>query len=448
MESKTSSHEVLVCQTCGDKGFTNAYVYCIKCLKFVIHRYCLNVIPKSFDEFVEWACEDCQQSLSNPFTSHKFNPSRSDKQTAAIAPQVKTKKQKKKPKRKPKKKRKLAVSPSNSLKEFRLKKCILALEAPSKREDKRKRDESLSGVERNENKTQKMVDSNSNKTQKMVDSNSNEHSCCDSSSTDVNLKNKTGIQEPETSPEKFHSFENHPRNQTPYDLQAETANQMHNEQEIRTDKTSGDVTQSTGVENNVEYIPYQPAQPVQEPVWRGSFDITQTDYNQFEGFVGHLSNKACFKVCQEANVLPSLLSLEMHPKTVLWPKSFLESQPSDENIALYFFPGDTKNERDYEDLVSDMIDEELAMTAPAKNADLLIFTSRVLPRPFWRFQGKNYLWGVFRRKKNDLEGSNNSEKNPVVAEDFPHKVTGGKEILTKVKTFDSQSPQSPLCNYR
>ncbi|KAL7614643.1 hypothetical protein Lser_V15G06538 [Lactuca serriola] len=64
------------------------------------------------------------------------------------------------------------------------------------------------------------------------------------------------------------------------------------------------------------------------------------------------------------------------------------------------------------------------------------------------FQGKNYLWGVFRRKKNDLEGSNNNETNPVVSENFPHKVTGGKEILTKVKTFDSQSPQSPLCNYR
>lgn len=42
---------------------------------------------------------------------------------------------------------------------------------------------------------------------------------------------------------------------------------------------------------------------------KGSFDITQTDYNIFEQFVGHLSNKACYKVCQEANVLPSLLSL-------------------------------------------------------------------------------------------------------------------------------------------
>lgn len=198
---------------------------------------------------------------------------------------------------------------------------------------------------------------------------------------------------------------------------------MHNEEDIRVDKS--------GLENNAaEYIPYQPARPVLDPVWRGSFDITQTNYNIFEGFVGHLSNKACKKAHQEANVLPPLLSLEMHPKAALWPKSFMESQPSDENIALYFFPGDTKNERDFEELVSEMIYEELAMKAPTKNAELLIFTSRVLPRPFWRFQGKNYLWGVFKGEKKDLSVSNNSEK----------------EISTKVKTFDSQSPQSTLCN--
>ncbi|KAI3491962.1 hypothetical protein L1887_43599 [Cichorium endivia] len=436
MDYMTSSHEVLVCQTCGDKGFTNAFIYCVKCLRFVIHRYCLNVIPKSFDEIVEWVCEDCQQPLSYPSTSHKLIPSRSHKQNATSSPQVKKKKRKKKPKKKPKvslwsERRKILI------KEFRLKKCVLGLEAPSKGDNKRKRDESFLGVEMKENKTLKRADSI-------------EHSCCDSSSTDVNSKNKDGIQEPETSPDIFHSFQKHSANQMPPKEnkgQDETSNQMHNlqnVQEIKAGITGRDATQSTVIENNAEYIDYEPAKPVLDPVWRGSFDITQTDYNLFEGFVGHLSNKACYKVCEEANVLPSLLSLEMHPKTTLWPKSFLESHPSDENIALYFFPGDIKNERDYEDLVGDMIDEDLAMRAPAKNADLLIFTSRVLPRPFWRFQGKNYLWGVFRGKKNYPTVFNNSEKS----EKFPNEVTSNKETITKLKTFDSQSPQSPLCNYR
>ncbi|KAI3736616.1 hypothetical protein L2E82_26520 [Cichorium intybus] len=57
------SIEVNVCQTCGDVGFTNAFVYCVKCLEFVIHRYCLNVIPKSFTEHVIWYCESCKPTV-------------------------------------------------------------------------------------------------------------------------------------------------------------------------------------------------------------------------------------------------------------------------------------------------------------------------------------------------------------------------------------------------
>lgn len=27
-----------ICLQCGDKGFTNAFVYCVKCLQFAVHR--------------------------------------------------------------------------------------------------------------------------------------------------------------------------------------------------------------------------------------------------------------------------------------------------------------------------------------------------------------------------------------------------------------------------
>ncbi|GKB76788.1 elongation factor 1-beta-like protein [Tanacetum coccineum] len=39
-------------------------------------------------------------------------------------------------------------------------------------------------------------------------------------------------------------------------------------------------------------------------------------------------------------MMPSLLHLEMHPKIFLWPKSFQRCEPSDDSIALYFFPRD------------------------------------------------------------------------------------------------------------
>ncbi|KAL8459301.1 hypothetical protein ACS0TY_036697 [Phlomoides rotata] len=52
-----------ICVQCGDKGFTNAFVYCVKCLQFAVHRYCLSVVPKSVDEFVRWVCSDCEMEV-------------------------------------------------------------------------------------------------------------------------------------------------------------------------------------------------------------------------------------------------------------------------------------------------------------------------------------------------------------------------------------------------
>ncbi|KAI3700222.1 hypothetical protein L2E82_44843 [Cichorium intybus] len=160
--SPPEQEEVFVCQTCGDVGFTNAFVYCVKCLEFVIHRYCLNVIPKTFTEHVIWHCESCKSTVQNQVTS----------------PQ------------------------------------IISLQSQTK-------------------KAKKDID----------------------------------------------------------------------------------------------------------PIWRGSFNVLGGDYDDlYQGLVGHLSEKACVKVYEEANLMPSLLHLEMHSKALLWPKSFQDCEPSDDHIALYFFP--------------------------------------------------------------------------------------------------------------
>ncbi|CAK9134732.1 unnamed protein product [Ilex paraguariensis] len=141
------------------------------------------------------------------------------------------------------------------------------------------------------------------------------------------------------------------------------------------------------------------AQPVIDPIWRGSFCILNKDKEIFDGFVAHLSNKACQKVFDEAGLFPSFLCFEMLPKSELWPKSFQKFEPCDDNIALYFFPLDTRHERVFDYLVDEMRLQELAMRAIVKNAELLVFTSMELPLLYWRFQGKYYLWGVFRSKQ-------------------------------------------------
>ncbi|XVF39115.1 hypothetical protein PTKIN_Ptkin01aG0009500 [Pterospermum kingtungense] len=55
--------QVTVCQTCGDKGYDVALIYCDKCQTYAIHRYCLYKLPKTFDEYVVWYCEDCEPEV-------------------------------------------------------------------------------------------------------------------------------------------------------------------------------------------------------------------------------------------------------------------------------------------------------------------------------------------------------------------------------------------------
>ncbi|KAI3669061.1 hypothetical protein L6452_40282 [Arctium lappa] len=540
METTTSSEEVLVCQTCGDEGYTNAFVYCVKCLGFVVHRYCLDVIPRTSDEFVSWFCEDCNPAVTYQFTSPKLESLQSQKEYATSSANVKTTHDKKKRKMVPLVAGKDVVSCQEEaiepdrecvLKEASLTSdsgcnqitpCVVSqLEegvlqkqasepselnnncSPPKRSAKKKRNASslvksdsghnqitscvVSRLEKGDSQKQASesahldkgsskrkghatslaVKTKEHKTRKTV--HSVEPSECDSSCTNLTLKDKEGmirsveeqrceIQQSQTDHDKLVSDSSSvelTKKTKDYDGQIETANQMQYEQEMSVSKAGADAYMSTLIENNAKDIHYLPARPVLDPVWRGSFNITETDYDLFEGFVGHLSTKACYKVCEEARVLPSLLRLEMQPKTTIWPKSFVESQPSDEHIALYFFPGNTKNERAFERLVMDMIDEELAMRATAKNAELLIFTSTVLPQSHWRFQGNYYLWGVFRAKQKDssshvnqdLAVSNNSVDH-YLSENSLNEVTSGEKIRASVKPFDSRSPQSPLCNYR
>lgn len=361
MGSITHQHqeeeEGLVCGTCGDQGFTNAFVYCVKCLDVAIHRYCLDEMPKSFYERVIWCCEHCQ-----------VKSSQSRKEEAANARHVKVTHIKKKHK-----KERDIVSLIAMTKEVTSRSHIKerAHNIRKKAFTKRKNNAARLGAKKKEYKLCSDLENGIQESCTMVN--------VPISYAPSKMKHKELISDSS-------SMEEESGKNTDHECRAEMGT---------------NVCQSADIENNMQDNYYICAQPVIETVWRGSFTVIGAKYDLLGRIFAHLSTKACDKVFQEANMMPSLLHLEMHPKIFLWPKSFQEREPSDDSIALYFFPADPINEKIFDHFVHDMMDKELAMRAPTKNAELLIFTSMVLPHCFQKFQGKYYLWGVFRGKRDD-----------------------------------------------
>lgn len=60
------------------------------------------------------------------------------------------------------------------------------------------------------------------------------------------------------------------------------------------------------------------------------------------GLEAYLSSLACSKVQEEALLFPEVLRADLLPRSMVWPNSFKYEGPTDQSIALYFFP---KNER-------------------------------------------------------------------------------------------------------
>ncbi|KAL0360345.1 UNVERIFIED_CONTAM: hypothetical protein Sradi_3719000 [Sesamum radiatum] len=78
-----------ICLQCGDKGFDNAFVFCVKCLDVAVHRYCLDVIPETFDEFVRWVCDECEAAAQEQSALHGHDAIQSQTSHHKVAKNIK-----------------------------------------------------------------------------------------------------------------------------------------------------------------------------------------------------------------------------------------------------------------------------------------------------------------------------------------------------------------------
>uniref|UniRef100_A0A0E0MCR5 AIPP2-like SPOC-like domain-containing protein n=1 Tax=Oryza punctata TaxID=4537 RepID=A0A0E0MCR5_ORYPU len=126
----------------------------------------------------------------------------------------------------------------------------------------------------------------------------------------------------------------------------------------------------------------------------------------------HLSNKACKKVCELSMSLPQIMKVTEIPISKAWPKSWEEaSVPTAESIGLFFFSQNTRSNKEFDDLVKHVIDCDIVLETDVSFAKLLVFPSVVLPAEYRVFQGKHYLWGVFKRSKDMAERDALVEQN-------------------------------------
>ncbi|CAM0950094.1 unnamed protein product [Alopecurus aequalis] len=138
------------------------------------------------------------------------------------------------------------------------------------------------------------------------------------------------------------------------------------------------------------------SQPIDEPIWSG---ILKINNGAFVSLAAHISTKACGLVWELSTSLQPVVEVIKLPQLEAWPKSWKASGPTDDDIALYFFPPSMSPNEESDVLVEEIIDSCAVMKAVVGVAELLIFPSTILPEQYHVCQDKHYLWGVFKRRE-------------------------------------------------
>ncbi|GAB2270507.1 hypothetical protein Dimus_035275 [Dionaea muscipula] len=352
-----------ICQTCGDKGWPETLVCCIKCSDANVHRYCFEDASKIFDQDAEWTCPDCSPRPTKLLPSPKFVDASLRRSKRISSKNVKKTKGKK-----------------NQLKKTNPKVGL--------------------------NVRGKTLDVVTQMQRQRCNSSKVEIECAELPLTvdlgDHNLLNGGGSMNVEKSDplslDPLSLDDNEEKGSAPKEkmVPAFVDGFVSTVTSCPDTSASKDGSSSVMLKNSNCYMP---AQPIADSIWRGCFSICNECFLTVDGVAAHLSTKACLKVREEACLLPENLNSYILPKANVWPKSFLLAKPSDDNIALYFFPETERSEKIFNSLVDNMMSHDLALRCVVENAELLVFTSIELPLAYWRFQGSHYLWGVFRAKQ-------------------------------------------------
>lgn len=404
-----------VCQKCGDRGYPEALNYCVKCKVVAEHTYCLDVVPKDFDEDVVWTCWFCLSGNDGGHNNTLDSSSYTQLLTSDQAVKV-VRKQKWEASdaylKALRKVEKLKRGPSLQSGEAEAAKRVCLTNSTDQESD-------CSHLHKDKRRTLARGES-SDEHQK-----TREHGIMivedrGGSNEEVLTVERESFQNGKSDLPKISDRDSNVNVQQPFE---ENMNTLSGSEGCAQDQNLSDQNrlipdvgggsneavnciEKEASQNSTDDLPKildrdfnTNAQPILDPIWRGNFTINDGNFDVMKGLVAYTSNQASPKVRETASLLPGSVSIEMLPRHEVFPKKFGTSDVTAEDIGLYFFPEKERDERAFDELVDNIIEQDLALKAVLEHAELLVFTSLQLPLQNWRYRGKYYLWGLFGRQK-------------------------------------------------
>ncbi|KAJ3671395.1 hypothetical protein LUZ60_007474 [Juncus effusus] len=370
-----------VCQKCGDCGYSWLLVSCSGCNKFVEHQYCLDELPKEDEENIEWLCEECE-----PCNTAFVEDDESEMSNDESMPQNLAVSQKKKELLHVPSFKHLGLKTWGRYKKRELNRgrSSLGTTTTSLKDDVALPNSRALDEEKSSEAAKPCVHM-----RKLILPTESEENVLHNGPTTDDCKN---TEEREIQPKEgeFNASVEH---------DSSNSRKRKSDSPSRVDERSMGLVISQPVEDKVEQTNefyYISAWPIVNYSWRGFFKTGGKSYGPFNG---HLSTKACEKAWNATKTLPPVVHFSLVLRSHVWPKSVDVLPPTDDHIALFFFPCYSWVEQMVEPQLQEIIKGDLVLKVVMDNAELLVLPSTLLPRDYQKFEDKFYLWGTYKSRK-------------------------------------------------
>ncbi|KAL3640535.1 hypothetical protein CASFOL_015503 [Castilleja foliolosa] len=129
--------------------------------------------------------------------------------------------------------------------------------------------------------------------------------------------------------------------------------------------------------------------------------------------------------------MPELLDFQMVPLKDIWNNLFKEFSPDERDVGLYFFPSVRERSDGYISLLESITAKNMVLRKQIADVELLVFTSELLPVNCQYFEGKSFLWGVFRHLKRGTSSQPSDHVDDSKESDMDIDMIGGIEVGIK-----------------